>query len=228
MKARLVRATVAGGGLAGLIAIAYALVLLALGDLPGGRERTAIALSLVATVAVALVYPRVRERAVLAARWILRAGRPPLDEPLRLFTGRLSRAIPLEELLLQTAETLRRALALRAAEVWTGAGGELERTVSDPERGRAQLSLAAEQPLVAREGVAGEGFAWIWLTPLLEGREDALLRVAPAVRAGELLGLIVAERPPDAEAFTDREDQLLASEFIEAMLDDSIEPLSGL
>jgi signal transduction histidine kinase len=209
MRGRLTGPAVAAGALLGVVVVAYALVVLALGHAPSGSERDVLALSIVATVAVALLYPRARERATGAARRLLRAQRPPLDEPLRLFTGRLSRAIPLEELLLQTAETLRRALGLRAAEIWTGAGGELERAVSDPERGPAQLSLAAEQPVVAREGVAGEGFARIWLAPLLEGRGEALLRMAPAVRAGELLGLIVAERPPGGEPFTDREDQVL-------------------
>jgi signal transduction histidine kinase len=98
---------------------------------------------------------------------------------------------------------------LQAAEIWTGSAGELERTVSDPDRGPARLSLAAEQPVVAREGVAGRGFAAVWLGPLLEGRESVLLRVAPAVRSGELLGLIVVERPADGPPFTDREDQML-------------------
>ena len=209
MRGRLAGPTLAVAALLAVVAAAYALVVLALGHVPDARERTVLGLSIAATVAVALIYPRVRDSAERSARLLLRAQGPSLDEPLRLFSGRLSRAIPLEELLLQTTETLRRALGLQAAEIWTGAGGELERTVSDPERGAAQLSLAAEQPVVAREGVAGEGFARVWLRPLLEGRDDALLRVAPAVRAGELLGLIVAERPPDGEPFTDREDQIL-------------------
>lgn len=209
MRGRLLRSTLAAAGLLTLMAVGYAVVVLALGHAPDGRERAALVLSGLVTIAVALLYPRVRDWAARIARQLLRAQAPTLDEPLRLFSGRLSRAIPLEELLLQVAETLRRALRLRAAEIWTGAGGELERTVSDPERGRAQLSLAAEQPVVAREGVAGEGFAQVWLRPLLEGREDASLRVAPAVRAGELLGLIVVERPPGGEPFSDREEGML-------------------
>lgn len=209
MRSRLIRQLIAGVALVGVITGAYAIVLLALGHYPSASERNVLALSLGATVVVAILYPRAHERTYRAAKQLLQAQRPPPDEPLRLFTGRLSRAIPLEELLLQTAETLRRALGLRAAEIWTGSGGELERTVSDPDRGPARLSLANEQPVVAREGVAGEGFASVWLAPLLQGREAALLRVAPSVRAGEVLGLIVAERSADAQAFTDREDQML-------------------
>ena len=209
MSGRLIARVLACAALLAAMAVAYALVVLALGHAPDGRERTLLWLSAIATVAVALAFPYLREWAARAAQRLLRAQRPPLDEPLRIFSGRLSRAIPLEELLLQTAEALRRGLRLASAEIWTGAGGELERTVSDPERGPGQLSVAAEQPLVAREGVAGEGFARVWLAPLLEGRHDALLRVAPAVRSGELLGLIVVERPPGGRPFDDREDQLL-------------------
>ena len=209
MRGRLIRVGLAAAALVALTVAAYAVVVLALGHAPNARERTALWLSALATVAVALIYPSFRDRAAHAARRILRAQGSSLDEPLELFTGRLSRAIPLEELLLQTAESLRRVLRLSSAEIWTGAGGELERTVSDPERPPAQLSLAAEQPVVAREGVAGEGFARVWLGPLLEGREEALLRAAPAVRSGELLGLIVAERPRGGEPFDDREEALL-------------------
>jgi signal transduction histidine kinase len=209
MRRRLARAAAAVGALVATVALTYALVVLALGHAPSGSQRTALALSVVATVAVAILYPRVRGRAVHGVDRLLRTQRPPPDEPLRLFTGRLSRAIPLEELLLQTTETLRRAFELRAAEIWTGSAGELGRVVSDPDRGPARLSLATEQPVVAREGVAGEGFASVWLRPLLAGREPALLRIAPAVRAGELLGLIVAERPPDGDPFSEREDEVL-------------------
>jgi signal transduction histidine kinase len=206
---RLLGPVLAAGALLAVVALAYALVVLALGHSPDADERTVLWLSIAATFVVVIVYPRARARAARATRWLLRAQRPALDEPLILFTGRLSRAIPLEELLLQTAETLRRAFDLRAAEIWTGSGGELERTVSDPDRGQAQISLAAEQPVVAREGVAGEGFASVWLKPLLDGREGAILRVAPAVRSGELLGLIVVERPPHGEPFSDSEDETL-------------------
>ena len=209
MKDRLLGPALAVAALLAATAGAYAVVVLALGRAPDAGERTLLWLSAAATVAVALSYPHLRRRAERLARRIVSGQRPALDEPLRLFTGRLSRAIPLEELLLQTAETLRRALELEAAEIWTGAGGELERTVSDPERGRARLSLANEQPVVAREGVAGEGFARVWLSPLLVGREEALLRIAPAVRSGELLGLIVLERPAGGRPFEDREDRLL-------------------
>jgi AcrR family transcriptional regulator len=57
---------------------------------------------------------------------LVAVGFPP-DEALRTFGTRLSRAIPLEELLLQLAESLHKTMALEAAEVWTGSEGLLER-----------------------------------------------------------------------------------------------------
>jgi signal transduction histidine kinase len=49
----------------------------------------------------------------------------------------------------------------------------------------------------------------VWLPALLEGRPRAQLRVAPATHSGELLGLIVVERPADGDPFTDEHDQML-------------------
>ena len=63
------------------------------------------------------------------------------DEALRTFGARLTRAIPFDELLLQLVESLRKSMALQAAEVWTGSAGHLERVVSVPERGAAPLDL---------------------------------------------------------------------------------------
>jgi len=209
MRARLVAAAAATGVLVAVVGGAYVLVLLALGHVPDATERRVLWLAILATAGAALLYPPLRGRAAQAADRRLRAQRPQLDEPLRRFTTRLSRAIPLEELLLQTSEVLRRTWSLRAVEIWTGSAGELERSVSDPERPPARISLVAEQPVVAREGVAGEGFAQMWLRPLLEGRAPARLRIAPAVRDGELLGLIVAERPPGGPPFCEREDEIL-------------------
>ena len=54
------------------------------------------------------------------------------------FGSRLTRALPLDELLLQLAESLKKTMALDVAEVWTRAStGRLERAVSVPDRGRA-------------------------------------------------------------------------------------------
>ncbi|MGH3162660.1 MAG: histidine kinase, partial [Streptosporangiaceae bacterium] len=53
--------------------------------------------------------------------------------------------------------------------------------------------------------------AWasVWLPALLDGREQAQLRVAPISHAGELLGLIVVERAARADTFTEEDDRVL-------------------
>src|SRR4029079_9109284 len=91
------------------------------------------------------------------------------DEVIRTFGSRLTRALPLDELLLQLAESLKATMALARAEVWTrAAGGGLERAVSVPDRGAAHLSLGAEEePVVARAGVSGPAWARVWLPAVL-------------------------------------------------------------
>ena len=81
----------------------------------------------------ALLYGPARQRLTQYANRIVYGEREAPDAVLRTFGSRLSRAIPMDELLLQVAESLRKTLALSAAEVWTGSGGRLERTVSVPD-----------------------------------------------------------------------------------------------
>jgi signal transduction histidine kinase len=48
------------------------------------------------------------------------------------------------------------------------------------------------------------------LPALLKGREKEQIRVAPVSHGGELLGLIVVERPTEASAFSEEDDRVLA------------------
>jgi signal transduction histidine kinase len=50
----------------------------------------------------------------------------------------------------------------------------------------------------------------VWLPQLLAGREDAIMRVAPITHSGQLLGLIVAVRPPKGDAFRTDDETVLA------------------
>ena len=105
---------------------------------------------------------------------LLPLDRPAPGEVLTAFGSRLSRAVPLDELLLELAEALRRGLVLEAAEVWTGYGGLFERTTSAPDRGWASLSLdPAEESVIAAAGVSGPAWLEVWLPGLLEGRQTA-------------------------------------------------------
>jgi signal transduction histidine kinase len=200
-------------GLTTVVAGVYFVIVLGLGRVPHDEERSLLLLSMVAAAIAALLYLPARERLSRFANSLVYGEQRAPDEALRTFGSRLSRAVPLDELLLQLAESLRKSLGLVAAEVWTGMDGRLERAVSDPDRGKATLSLSvSELPVVTRAGASGNAWIETWLPDLLAGREEAQLRLSPITHSGELLGLIVAERDTDAEPF-DTEDERVLTEL---------------
>ena len=208
---RVLRYAILLGGLLAVIAAVELLALLVLGRLPSDEERTVLAVSIGAAAVAALVYQPVRARLEQVASRLLRGEREEPGEVLRALGTRLSRALPLDELLLELVESLRGGLRLEAAEVWTGSGGLFERSMSDPDRGWASVSLGStEHEVVARAGVSGPAWLAVWLPALLEGRQDGSLRVAPIANAGELLGFVVAERAPGGEPFEESDELLLA------------------
>jgi signal transduction histidine kinase len=198
-------------GLTGVVVAVYLVVVLGLGRSPDDDERTLLLLSMVAAAVAAAVYTPARARLVRFSNGLVYGEQHAPDEALRTFGARLTRAIPFDELLLQLAESLRKNLALQAAEVWTGSAGHLERVVSVPERGPAQVDLTPdERPIVARARVSGAAWLQVWLPRLLDGRGDAIVRLAPITHAGELLGFIIVERPADAERFAEDDENVLA------------------
>ena len=204
-------AIVLPAGLILLVVVLFALAVLALGRVPRGGERTLLWWGMAAAAVAAVLFVAMRGRLARIAkrlRYGQRAAPMDLVEHVRT---RFSRAVPLEELLLEVVEVLREGLALSAAEIWTRGTGALERAVSDPERARTSIDLedAAEQ-VVARAQVSGSAWAGTWLPGLATGRGVATLLVAPVTHAGELHGLIVAERPPDGERFGPDEERVLA------------------
>jgi len=207
---RLLAHTVSLAGLSGLVVAVYLLVVLGLGQVPSEHERALLLLSMAAAAVCALLYHPARERLTQAANRLVYGERSAPDEALRGFGARLSRAIPLEELLLQLAESLHKTMALDAAEVWTGGEGLLERAASVPDRGPGRLVVdTAEAPVVARAGVVGRAWLAIWLPSLLDGHRDAAVRVAPVAHSGELLGLLVVARRAD-ERFGEEDERVLA------------------
>jgi signal transduction histidine kinase len=207
---RLLAHTVSLAGLSGLVVAVYLLVVLGLGQVPSERERALLLLSMAAAAVCALLYHPARERLTQAANRLVYGERSAPDEALRSFGARLSRAIPLEELLLQLAESLHKTMALNAAEVWTGGEGLLERSSSVPDHGPGRLVVdPAEAPVVARAGVVGRAWLAIWLPSLLDGHRDAAVRVAPVAHSGELLGLLVVTRRAD-ERFGEEDERVLA------------------
>ncbi len=208
---RLLVHTITLAGLAGLVGICYLLVVLGLGRSPKGDERTILGLSMLAAAGAARVVGS-RARAARGVRDPARVygERHAPDEVLRTFGSRLTRALPLDELLLQLAESLKATMDLQVAEVWTRGPRGLEREVSVPDRGPAVIRCGPEEEtVVARAGVCGPAWAQVWLPALVAGLGEPIMRVAPVTNSGELLGMIVVRRTQGAAAFNEADDLAL-------------------
>lgn len=202
--------TVSATGLTAVVVAVYLVIVIGLGRTPDDTERTLLVLSMLAAAIASLAYVPARERLAESANRLVYGERHPPDEVLRTWGSRLSRSIPMDELLLQLAESLRKVLVLRRAEIWTGRPDCLELAVSVPDRQAPALILGPEeQPVVTRAGVTGNAWLEVWLPALLADRPPSQLRVAPASHSGELLGLLVIERAADGDHFTDEDDRVL-------------------
>ncbi|MGN6791964.1 MAG: GAF domain-containing sensor histidine kinase [Streptosporangiaceae bacterium] len=193
------------------VAVVYIVVILGLGNPPqDNADHELLGLSMLAAAVGAIGYLPVRERLVAWATRSVFGARQAPDEVLRTFGSRMTRAISMDELLLQLAESLRKTMNLTSAEVFTGMGDVLERTAAVPAAGPAsQVITARERPVVTRAGISGNAWVSVWLPALLEGRGDCQLRVMPVSHAGQLLGLIVAQRPATGDAFSAEDDRVL-------------------
>ncbi|MGP0031687.1 MAG: histidine kinase [Acidimicrobiales bacterium] len=194
-----------------VVSAIYLVVVLGLGHAPKTNgDKDVLALSMLATGVAALIFVPVRERLLGSATRFVYGAREAPDEVLRTFGSRLTRAIPMDELLLQLAESLRKTMGLTSAEIYTGMGEVLERAVSVPDAGpRSIVVTPRERPVVTRAGVSGSAWTSVWLPALMEGREQQQLRVAPISHAGELLGLVVVERPGAGNSFSEDDDRVL-------------------
>ncbi len=194
-----------------VVSAIYLVVVLGLGHAPKTTgDKEVLALSMVASGLAALIFVPVRARFLESATRFVYGSREAPDEVLRTFGSRLTRAIPMDELLLQLAESLRKTMSLTSAEVYTGTGEVLERTASVPDLGPGSLVVSPrERPVVTRAGVSGTAWASVWLPALLKGREAEQVRVAPVSHAGDLLGLVVVERSKMASAFSEDDDRVL-------------------
>jgi signal transduction histidine kinase len=194
-----------------VVAAIYLVIVLGIGSAPqDAADRDLLGLSMLAAAVAAVGYLPARDRLAAAATRLVYGSREAPDEALRTFGSRLTRAIPMDELLLQLAESLRKTLSLASAEVYTGAGEVLERAAAVPDTGpRSLIITGRERPVVTRAGVSGSAWTSVWLPELLDGRTGAQLRVAPVSHGGDLLGLIVITRAADADAFTEDDDRML-------------------
>ena len=105
--------TVSATGLTAVVVVVYLVIVIGLGRAPADSERTLLVLSMLAAAVASLAYVPARERLAETANRLVYGERQPPDEVLRTWGSRLSRAIPMDELLLQLAESLRKVLVLR-------------------------------------------------------------------------------------------------------------------
>ena len=91
-------------------------------------ERSLLLLSMVAAALAAVAYLPLRTRLTDLANQLVYGERVAPDEALRTWGSRLTRAIPLDELLLQLTESLRKSMTLSSAEIFTGASGPVSYT----------------------------------------------------------------------------------------------------
>jgi signal transduction histidine kinase len=214
-------------GFAATVSAIYLIVILGLGRPPSGTaDRELLGTSMIAAAVAAVSFAPARERiSEWATRRVFGARQAP-DEVLRTFGSRMTRAIPMDELLLQLAESLRKTMTLTSADIYTGLGDVLERTAAVPDTGPRSLIIGdRERPVIARAGVSGSAWTSVWLPGLLDGGPGSggtgplgtgsqgpgqrQLRVAPVSHAGELLGLIVVTRPATDEQFSAEDDRVL-------------------
>ena len=166
---------------------------------------------MVAAGLAALLYLPARRWLTERANRLVYGERVAPDETLRTFGQRLTRSIPIDELLLQLAESLRKTMVLASAEVWTGQAGHYELAAGVPHRQPTadhdrRQGAAGRSPAPASAAARGS-------TSGCRSSSDPAARQRrvsrPIAHAGELLGLIVVTRPRDGEPFTETEDHVL-------------------
>src|SRR5690606_21929356 len=120
--------------------------------------------AMVAAALAALLAIAARGRIEAFANQRVYGTRQAPEDTLNTLTSRMTRAVPLDELLLQLAESLRRTMSLRSAEVWTGTGGTFERVAAVPDRPGDILELDGEALRVAsRSQVVGSAWLDVWI-----------------------------------------------------------------
>ena len=208
------------GGLSVAVCAGLLVMLLVFGRLPLGAEEALLDPALVAMLVVAVMAGPLGRRAARATRAALQGVRRSPDELLADFAERAGRGAPVDDLLRQLAETMRRDWRLARVQIWADRtvqpAPELALTLvvpqTDPAPTPAPLD-AGELATLQRTGVAGPGWLELWLPHLVDAdgyARTGQLRLAPAVHGGEVLALVVMEREADADPFTEADERALA------------------
>ncbi len=199
-------------GTVAIVAGAYLLAVRGFDKAPANRSgRDLLWWAMAAAAAAAIAQLALRARFTRIATSFTYGSREAPDEVVRSFGSRMTRAIPMDELLLQLVESLRKTLTLTSAEIFTGNGEVLDLAVSVPDRPTRSIQISREErTVISRAGVSGNAWASVWLPSIATTSAAGLLRVAPISHAGELLGIIVVSRAPGAVAFREEDDRVLA------------------
>lgn len=199
-------------GVVAMILSVYLVVVIGMGGDIDGSEHRVLGYSMLAAIAAVLLSGPVRRRiGRLTETWAEdRAGRS--TAAIETFGTRMTRAVPMDELLLQLAETLHESIAPAGAELWVGDSGLLQRSISVPDRGSATLELkGAELGAVTGARVSGLTWAGMWVPDIIAGFDETDdVRVAPVTHLGKLLGLILVARPVVDGPFSAEDDVALA------------------
>ena len=184
--------SIAAAGVAVLVALVYLVIVVGINGAPRGHERSVLLASLAAAITAAMLAVPLRHRLIRSADALVAGRDPSPDEVVTTFGARMSRAVPMDELMLQLAESLRATMAGGGAEIWTGTDGILTRAVSVPARDPDRIQLAEhERVVIGRARIGGPGWSAVWLPNLFASAEaGGDHRVVPIAHLGTLLGLL--------------------------------------
>jgi signal transduction histidine kinase len=207
---RLLTHAVSFAGLTTIVTVVYLCVVVGLGRAPTDDDKGAIAVSIGAAVIATLAYVAARAQLIVLANHLVYGYERDPGEALDTFGSRLTRALPMDELLLQLAELCKKHLTLTSSDVWAVVGGQLTLAASVPDRGEEHLELDHKQlPVLTRARVSGRGWAEVWMPQLLVGRGSGPVQIVPMTHGGQLFGLLVLEREHGAEDFNEEEGRVV-------------------
>jgi signal transduction histidine kinase len=171
---RVINRTLVYGSLAGFITVLYLGVVVGIGAAIGAGRRGNIALSIVVTAVVALVFQPLRERARRLANRVVYGRRATPYEVLSDFSDRLGDAFSLEEVVPEMARRIQEGTGARRAEVWLKVGPTLVLSGIWPNSTEPR-SLPVSGPEL----------------PVIDGADY----VVPVRHRGELLGALAIFKP---------------------------------
>jgi signal transduction histidine kinase len=134
--------TVVFGLLAAFVTAMYVLIVVGMGSAVGATEQGNVALSIVATAAVAVAFHPVRERVQRLANHLVYGTRATPYEVLATFSETMATSFAADELLPRMTEMVVKGTGATSSEVWVTMGPQLHRAAVHPSNGRSASVLA--------------------------------------------------------------------------------------